>query len=1361
MPRDPRHDILFEPVQIGPKTLRNRFYQVPHCTGFGSEKPGSQARFRGMKAEGGWAAVCTEEALVSPDSDYWPVVSQRVWDEDDVRNLALMADEAHQHGSLAGVELTHGGGHGTNRESRWPAIAPSQVASDYYSSVVPKAMEAEDIERVRDDWVRAAKLVRDAGLDILYVYGGHSYLPLQFLSPFYNKRTDAYGGSLENRARFWLETLEAVREAVGDDCAIAVRLCVEALGPAGVELEEGLAFVRLADHLVDLWDVNVGSIIEWSKDSGASRFFQEGYQLEWTGRVREATAKPIVGVGRLTNPDRMAEIIRSGAWDLIGAARPSIADPFLPKKVEEGRYGEVRECIGCNICVMKAEWGNHIGCTQNATAGEEYRRGWHPERFEPAENRDRDVLVVGSGPAGMECAIVLGKRGFRRVHLVEAEAEIGGITRWVPKLPGLGEWGRVLNWRTVQLGNLDNVEVITGARLSAQDVREYGAEIVVVATGARWATDGLNFVTHEPIPGADASLAHVLTPEQVMLEGKDVPGERVLVYDADGYFMASGLAEKLAAEGRIGRAGHPARANRAHVRRDARGPAPAPTSALGRRPRPDRHDGDRDRAGPRQRHRRVRRARRAGGRRGRARHPAPLRRRALPRAEGGRGHARRRGHRGALPDWRLRRAADHRGGDLRRAPARPRDRLGEPVPPAPVHARAPRAPVGDDGLVAAVRTDFPRRVREIEHTWLHLSDGTRLAARIWLPEDAEADPVPAILEYLPYRKTDGTALRDSQRQPYLAGFGYAAVRVDMRGTGDSDGVITDEYTQQEQDDAVEILAWIAAQPWCDGKLGMWGISWGGFNSLQIAARRPPGLGAIMTLCSTDDRYADDVHYRGGCVLALDMLHWASSMLTWNARPPDPRLYGDGWREEWLRRLDSISTWIEPWLAHQRRDAYWKHGSVCEDYSAIECPVYAVGGFADGYTNAVPRLLEGLSVPRKGLIGPWAHAFPDDASPGPSIGFLQECVRWFDHWLKGIDTGLLDEPMLRVWLQDSVEPQPSYEVRPGRWVAEPAWPSPNVTSRVWELPLDEPRELLGVQSCGTEAGAWTAEGQSADLAGDQRPDDAVSLTFDSDPMSEPLELVGLPEATLELAVDRPSALVVVRLCDIAPDGTSALLTRGLLNLTHRESHEQVEPLEPGRRYEVRVPLDVTASSIPAGHRLRVAVSPTYWPWAWPSPEPVLLTLFSGRIDLPERTPSAEDTGLPEFGPPEHSERLELETVAGSAEGRTIRRELATGLVEQVFDWDLGGSVRFVDIDLASSDTSHTVFSIREDDPLSAEVRFHATSGMGRGEWSMRSEVTSAMTSDAEAFHVTTMLEVYERSARIFARTWTHRFPREGV
>ena len=548
MARDPRHDVLFEPVRIGPKTLRNRFYQVPHCTGFGVQKPRGQAGHRAMKAEGGWAAACTEYCAVSPDSDETPFISARMWDDGDLRALAVMCDEVHAHGALAGVELHHSGAHCPRREWRLPALAPSQVASDYLL-VVPKAMEKSDIRRIASDWRDAAVRAREAGFDIVYVYGAHSYLPMQFLSPFYNKRTDEYGGSLENRARFWLETLELVREAVGDDCAIASRIAVDALGPYGVELEEGLAFIRLADHLVDLWDVNVGSALEWSKDSGASSFFAEGWQVEHTRRVREATAKPILGVGRFTSPDAMAAVIRSGVWDVIGAARPSIADPFLPAKVEAGRYGEIRECIGCNICITKADPGGNVGCTQNATAGEEYRRGWHPERFERAENADRDVLVVGAGPAGMECAIVLGKRGFRRVHLVDAEKEIGGITRWVPRLPRRGEWARLLNWRRIQLEKLSNVEVITGTRLDAGDVREYGAELVVVATGAHWAGDGINPATHEPIDGADAGLAHVLTPEQIMLEAKRPPGERVVVYDGEGYYMAPALAELLAREG--------------------------------------------------------------------------------------------------------------------------------------------------------------------------------------------------------------------------------------------------------------------------------------------------------------------------------------------------------------------------------------------------------------------------------------------------------------------------------------------------------------------------------------------------------------------------------------------------------------------------------------------------------------------------------------------------------------------------------------------------------------------------------------------------------------------------------------------
>lgn len=546
---DPNHEILFEPVRIGPKTLRNRFYQVPHCSGFGTDKPWTQAAHRGMKAEGGWAAVCTEYAPFSPDSDEAPFIAARFWDEDDMRCMRLLTEKAHQHGALAGLELHHAGGHAPNTQTRLPSLGPSQLASDLEPHIVPKAMELRDIRRVQDDWAGGAMRARDCGFDIVYVYGAHAYLPMQFLSPFYNKRTDGYGGSLDNRARFWLETLERVREGVGDDCAVVTRIAVDALGPAGIHVEEALRFVELADHLVDLWDVNVGSIAEWSKDSGTSRYFQEGYQMDWTGRVREASAKPIVGVGRFTSPDLMASIIRSGTWDLIGSARPSIADPFLPMKIAEGRTDEIRECTGSNVCIMKVDGHGHLGCIQNATAGEEHRRGWHPERFERAGNADKAVLVVGAGPAGMECAIVLGKRGFEAVHLVDAAGDIGGRLRWIRRLPTLGDWGRVVDWRRIQLDKLKNVEVITGTRLSAEQVRDYGAQIVVIATGSRWSGDGIQASTHEPIDGADASLPHAMTPEQVMEEGKRPLGGRVAVYDAEGYYVGPGIAELLAKEG--------------------------------------------------------------------------------------------------------------------------------------------------------------------------------------------------------------------------------------------------------------------------------------------------------------------------------------------------------------------------------------------------------------------------------------------------------------------------------------------------------------------------------------------------------------------------------------------------------------------------------------------------------------------------------------------------------------------------------------------------------------------------------------------------------------------------------------------
>jgi dimethylamine/trimethylamine dehydrogenase len=548
--REARHDVLFEPVRIGPKTLRNRFYQVPHCTGFGVEKPWTQAAFRGMKAEGGWAAVCTEYCSISQDSDESPYVSARLWDSEDVRALQMMTERAHEHGALAGVELWHGGVYAESREARLPQLAPSQIGSDMDSLVVPKAMDRHDIRRAQGEWVTAARRAREAGFDIVYVYGSHTYLPSQFLSPAYNRRTDEYGGSFENRARFWLEAIELVKEAVGDDTAVAVRIAADTLELSGVPIEEGLEFIRAADHMVDLWDVVIGSM--WGAgrlDSGPSRFFDQGYQMRWSGRAREATAKPIVVVGRFTDPDRMADLVRSGVVDLIGAARPSISDPFLPAKIEQGRYDEIRECIGCNACYSRSIWGRHLGCTQNATAGEEHRRGWHPERFTPAANADKGVLVVGAGPAGMECATVLGKRGMELAHLVDAGDDIGGSMRWITRMPGLGSWGHVIDYRRVQLDRLDNVSVGLRTGVTAADVLDYGAQIVIVATGARWAGDGMSGVTREPIPGADAALPHVLTPEQVMVEGKRPPGGRVAIVDYEGYFTGTALAEQLRGEG--------------------------------------------------------------------------------------------------------------------------------------------------------------------------------------------------------------------------------------------------------------------------------------------------------------------------------------------------------------------------------------------------------------------------------------------------------------------------------------------------------------------------------------------------------------------------------------------------------------------------------------------------------------------------------------------------------------------------------------------------------------------------------------------------------------------------------------------
>lgn len=543
MAMDLRHALLFEPVQIGPKTLPNRFYQVPHATGFGSIKPRSQAAFRGMKAEGGWGGVCVEYAPVSRDSEETPAVAAEIWDDLDTANLRLTAEAVHKHGALVGIELFHGGALSVNGASRAMRIAPSPQGAEMIWASGAREMTMGDISRVQADFVNAARRARDAGFDIVYVYGAHGYLLTQFLSSVTNHRLDAYGGSLANRARFHLETVEAVRQAVGADCAIATRMCVDGRDSIpGIHVDEVLTVISWLDPLVDLFDVNVG---EWAEDSGTSRYFDEGHQRPWVMRVREATDKPIVGVGRYTSPDVMASIIRSGAVDLIGAARPAIADPFLPRKIAEGRYGDIRECTGSNICILKEETFAQVGCVQNPTAGEEYRRGWHPEEVPPIDQPERAALVVGAGPAGMECALTLARRGLAAVHLVEAEPQIGGHLRWTRQLPTMGDWGRIVDWRVIQLGQEPAIEVVTGRRLTADEVADYGADIVVIATGSRWAFDGTQ-------PGTDAIIAssdRALTPERIMAGERPAADQPVVVYDAEGYYVGPGIAELLAQEG--------------------------------------------------------------------------------------------------------------------------------------------------------------------------------------------------------------------------------------------------------------------------------------------------------------------------------------------------------------------------------------------------------------------------------------------------------------------------------------------------------------------------------------------------------------------------------------------------------------------------------------------------------------------------------------------------------------------------------------------------------------------------------------------------------------------------------------------
>jgi putative CocE/NonD family hydrolase len=666
--------------------------------------------------------------------------------------------------------------------------------------------------------------------------------------------------------------------------------------------------------------------------------------------------------------------------------------------------------------------------------------------------------------------------------------------------------------------------------------------------------------------------------------------------------------------------------------------------------------------------------------------------------------------------------------------------------------------------VPAIRQDA-RPIQMSDHVLIEMSDGVQLSARIWRPIEDVA--VPALLEYLPYRKGDWTAPRDAQRHPWYAAHGYASVRVDLRGSGDSEGVMTDEYSEQELADALVVIDWLAAQPWCNGNVGMFGISWGGFNCLQVAALKPAPLKAIVTVCSSDDRYADDVHYFGGALLAVDMLGWASTMLAFTARPPDPTRVGPAWRGMWQERLDALAPYLDTWLAHQERDDYWRHGSVCEDYGSISAAVLAVGGWADPYRTTVFRLLQNLSGPVKGLIGPWSHQYPDiDREPGPRIGFLQETLRWWGHYLKDEPTGVDEDPALRSWLQGSVPPATRYPIRPGRWVTEPAWPSPNVHPQRISLAELTCSDAVGVQlvglsspqHCGIDAGRYFPFGRPADLPPDQRAEDGRSVCFDTAPLTEAVAILGQPAAALRVHADGPGN-VIVRLCDVAPDGSSTLVTRGCLNLQRHAGMDRTVDIAAGSVLDIDVDMVAIGHEFAAGHRIRLAVSNAYWPWIWPHPVATRLALEPTRsaLVLPVRTADAPSEPV-RFEPAQQSPALPVVFHdAPSGPERQVSYNPETAEWTLIVDPHYGGSRSYPD-GLEFDEQVTESYSIRSDDPTSARCASSWRVRLQRPGWDVAIAVDASMHIDGEDFVTNHELSASLDGVQAHHAVWQRRIPR---
>ncbi|MGY5811138.1 CocE/NonD family hydrolase [Rhizobium sp. LEGMi198b] len=662
-----------------------------------------------------------------------------------------------------------------------------------------------------------------------------------------------------------------------------------------------------------------------------------------------------------------------------------------------------------------------------------------------------------------------------------------------------------------------------------------------------------------------------------------------------------------------------------------------------------------------------------------------------------------------------------------------------------------------------------RSFTTIENHWITLKDGTRLAARIWMPDGAESDPVPTVFEFLPYRKRDGTSPRDESTYPMFAAAGIAGVRVDIRGSGESDGVIDGEYTELELANACELIAWIAAQPWSNGSVGMMGISWGGFNSLQVAARRPPALKAVISIASTVDRYNDDIHYKNGCHLSAQ-LSWATTMLGYQSRSPDPEIVGDRWRDMWLQRLENEPFFMEGWLQHQRRDDFWRHGSICENFADVEIPALVIAGWADGYRNTPLMAVEGLGDRAKALIGPWVHKYPHFAWPKPRADFHGEAIAWWNRWLRGDKNGVEGVPQVRAYILDAVRPAPRRDFDPGFWIAKQDWQKPEMQCFYVEqfgtlmegMPIPHAPEhavyLRSPLDTGTTSGEYFTLKPDAEMAIDQRLDDAGSLTFQTTPLAVDHDYLGRPVVTLSLRCDAETANLCARLIDLHPDGTATRVSFGVLNLAHREGNAEPQPLKKGERTTIRLTLDACGYRFRKGHRIALSLSTAYWPMILPPPENPGLTIDIASIGF----------GLPKLGEheaidikqPDNPDPLPkyIEHAPASTKRQVVRDLSANKTLYEIREDT--GLFEHPGTGLSTRQLREEVWSIAPDDPLSMSGTSIWTCDMRRPGWYVRTVATATISCTAAEWIIRASVIAFEGNTQIFEKIFEEkRIPRD--